>query len=171
MVQNNDINLNNELNTNKFKLVFREVKGVELLCKGVSFPSLDANALELPNINNRIFVQSTKVNYSPLTVVFKVDENLEAYKELLAWFTAIHSPQNFEQFKKFQTELRMPINGKTVVGFDASLLTLKNSDNINLEVHFVHLFPTNISGWEFGLDGDEHITASATFQYDYFYFN
>lgn len=163
--------LNNNLNRNKFKLLFREIKNTEFLCNQANVPGLSASSLEIPNQFNKIYVQGKKLNYDQLTINFIVDENMNSYKEIYAWMLGIYSPMQFAQFVQFQNDLNLPkfIKGNRI-GFDASLITLTNANNINLELNFVHLFPVNLSSIDFGLDQTSEVTATATFQYDYYTF-
>ena len=43
-----------------------------------------------------------KVSYETLNIEFLVDENLENYRELHDWITAIAFPESREQFKSFR---------------------------------------------------------------------
>lgn len=174
MVQNLEKNLNNELYQDKFKLVFKEIPSIELLCTGANIPGVAGAGLEVPNAFNKIFVPGNKLQYDDLTLTFKVDENLETYKELFNWILALYHPQSYEQFKQYQAETRLPKIGKGYnYGFDASLITLSNAMNFNVEVNFIHLFPKQLSPIDFNLSSstnDDHVMATATFQFDYFYF-
>jgi len=171
MAQSSTTQLNNELFTNKFKLVFREVQSVEILCTEAQLPALDTSPVDVPNQLSQIYVQGNKMRYTPLTLSFKVDENLETYKEVFNWMTAIHKPQSYDQFNEFQkSAFHVKMNNKYKIGFDASLITLKNSDNVNFEAVFTHLFPVNLSSLNFTMNSETVMFATATFQFDYFYF-
>lgn len=173
MVSNkiNTQELNNNLNRNKFKLVFQEIKNTEFLCTQANVPGVSSTPIEIPNTFNKIHVQGKKLNYDALTLTFIVDENMKSYKEIYAWMLGIHAPMMFEQFIKFQNDLNLPkfIKGNRI-GFDASLITLTNANNVNLELNFVHLFPISLSSIDFGLDQTTEVTATVTFQYDYYTF-
>lgn len=173
MVTSRNLNLNNDLHSNKFKLVFDDVKSVELLCTGASIPGIDATPQEIPNSRNRIFAQGTKVNFAPLTLTFKVDENLIAYKEIYNWMIGIHHPTKADQYKKFQENLKLVNKAKGAkFGFDATLITLKNSGLPNINLRFHTIFPVSLSSIDFTYtSGSEHIVASAQFQYDYYVFD
>jgi hypothetical protein len=172
MVQTVQNQLNNRLNTDKFKLVFREVQNTELLGTAVSLPSVSGIGIEVPNPHNKLFVQGKKLNYGDFTIRFQVDEDLKNYKEILAWMMGIYAPQSYQQFADFMESSQFARISKSDrrVGFDASLFTLKNSMNVNFEINFIHLFPTALGGLQFETTNSEMVTAEATFQYDYFLF-
>lgn len=162
---NAKIQLNNELHLNKFKLVFKKVNMVELLCQTAQLPGVSSSPMEIGNPINKIYKQGTKVNFDPLTVTFKVDENLMNYKQLYHWFVGIHFPQAYEQFEEFQKSVTLPWPGYQIEA-DATLFSLTNAFNPNIEINFRDLFPIAISPIDFALGTDTHATATATFQYN-----
>lgn len=165
---NEDINLNDSLNTDKFKLVFNELKSMEILCKTAPLPGVSSSPQEISNPYNKIYVQSQKVSYDPLNISFRVDKNMKAYIEIYEWFRAIHSPQDHEGFKRFQAEHKLSSDQGTQFAVNASLFSLTNSYNGNVEILFHNIFPISLSGIDFNIDVNQVFVSNASFQYDYY---
>jgi hypothetical protein len=167
--KNLQTDLNNELNLDRFKLTFREIPNITINCQAAPVPGVSGHPLEMPNSLNKLFVPGRKMDYENLTVTFKVDENLKTWKELYAWMLGIYSPQEFEQFVEFQKHLEIaPFINQYKYGFDATVHSLTNAMNPNIEFTYVHLFPISLSAIDFNFTNSEMSTAQATFQYDYF---
>lgn len=170
---NNDIELNDNLNADKFKIVFQQLKGVEILCKTAPIPSITGNSIPITNPYSSYHVQGTKLEYEPLTIGFLVDRNLVSYRQVHEWMTSIHAPQDSQQYKEFIEKRARDLPSGNRFSVDASLFSLTNSMNANIEFVFRNIFPTSLSSIDFNVEGspNNNVIATATFQYDYFTIN
>ena len=103
-----------------------------------------------------------KLTYDPLSITFKVDEDLRNWTELQEWLIGIGNPQSFRQYRE-----NIQKKGTEAIVSDASLITLNSNMNANFEVLFHDLFPTSISELQFDSTQSDidYLTATATFRY------
>ena len=160
----------NEAYANQFKLVLNDIRETTFECQVGSLPGVSQANIRLPNVNNYINVHASKLDYDPLTITFKVDEDLNNYLEIYSWLIGITAPQQFEQFQFFQSRHNFYKKNGYVTALDASLIQLTQAYNPNVEIVYVNLQPVSLGSLDFDLKMNEIITASASFVYDYFYF-
>ncbi len=106
-----------------------------------------------------------------MTISFKVDADLNNFKEIFTWLVGVTKPQDFQQFTDFQTTTNHFNRSGYVTSVDASLFQLTQYYNSNIEIVFVNIMPLNLSklSFDLGTKGTPMV-ASATFTYDYYYF-
>ena len=110
-------------------------------------------------------VPGDKLAYSPLSMDFMVDENLENYREIHGWLTGLGFPKSREQFRnllgggadRFPTStgakqetdagiIRHEAGDTGAVYSDATLSILTSKNTTNIQVRFADVFPTSLSG-------------------------
>ena len=130
-----------------------------------------------------------KVSYETLNIEFLVDENLENYRELHDWITAIAFPESREQFKSFReknadrrpdsatvspnkSDSPKPRTPDSAMYSDATLTILSNKNNPVVNVLFNNVYPASLSGLDYTNEGSdtEYLKATATFQYQLYKF-
>jgi hypothetical protein len=94
---------------------------------------------------------------------------------LYDWFLSIASPTSFEERKRLTNlQNRYTRIEKTALKSysDGTLTVLNNLNNPKLRVRFVNAFPISLSDLQFDtkMSADDIMTATATFNYDYFEF-
>lgn len=139
-----------------FLLVFAETPNVEFFCQDVIMPTLSIG--ELRNSIPWIDYPSAgdKLQYTPLTVTFVVDENYQNYLEIYNWFMQMRPPHQ-------------DYGGKDIVK-DAILVLQNNNKNAKLRVTFVDAWPSAIDGLQFSTSaqGDDPQVVNLTLNYSYF---
>lgn len=174
METNNEINPiknQNEALQDRFKLIIRNTRQTTFVCQEANLPSISQSGIRIDNSVNYFTVNSQKLEYEDLSITFKVDEDLNNVKEIHHWLQGITAPQTPDQFSAIDKELNIVgLNHGYTVAVDASLFTLTQVYNANIEIVFVNLMPISFGGLNFNLTADGHMTATATFRYDYYYF-
>ena len=161
----NPTNVNN-LRSDKFKLVFRDIPHVDFFSAGVNLPGVSQNAQEIPNPVNRFYVGSNKLTFEQFTLNFRVDEDLKNYREIFNWLKGITAPTDTEEFRAFIASKNKLQNKMTYnVYSDATLYSLTNSHNKNVAVYFHDMMPTQLSGLEFSNENNAVMNATATFNF------
>lgn len=151
-----------------FKFIIKKLPNVEFWLQKANLP-----AFAIPNpIQPTPFVaiphSGEHIEYQPLEVVFKVDEDMSNYIELHNWMRGLGFPQSFSEHKALSDA------GKAVQGdglfSDGSLIILTNLKNPNIDVTFRDCFPVSMGELTFETTADNvvHIDCRATFKYTLF---
>ena len=159
----------NEALGDRFKLVIRNLRQTTFTCQTANLPGISQATIDLNNPLNKIVVNSTKLQYENLNIGFKVDEDLNNFKEIHEWLTGITAPQDFKQFENLQEDMNPFKRSGYVTSVDASLFSLTQHYMPNIEIVFVNLQPVSLSGLDFELTVDGIIKANASFAFDYYY--
>ena len=162
---NNPQNVNN-LRGDKFKLVFQEIPHVSFFTGGLNLPGLSQNAQQIENPINRFYLGSNKVTFETFNISFRVDEDLKNYREIFNWMKGITAPTDTDEFKKFIEGKNKLQNKMTYnVYSDATLVSLTNSHNKNINIFFRDMMPISLSGLDFSNENNQIINATASFNY------
>lgn len=160
----------NYLQASKFLLTFDRIPNVQYFCQEVNLPGIhiDVAIINTPLLDFQS--PGTKIRYNPFVITFNVNEDISNWKEMHSWFMAIASPIGFEQRK----DLRLNLSKRTTdpLYSDITLTILSNLNNPLVRVHFTDAFPISLTDVNFDTksSSDTIITATATFNYDYFTF-
>ena len=103
---------------------------------------------------------SGKITYAPLTITFRVNEDLTDYLEINNWMESLGAPSNFTQYAD--------INNSQAGRYSDATLIINNSRKLgNLSVTFYDLFPVDISDMQFTtMDTDvNYIECTVDFRY------
>lgn len=146
-----------------FRFSMQRLPHVNYFCTQASIPDVSLGQTEINNPFIKIPQPGDKLVYSPLEVVFRVDEDMKNYQEIYDWMQALGYPDNFAQ-------RRAIARTQTSVGevfSDGSLVITTAAYRPNIEIKFVDLFPISLSTLTFSVEGTEieYLQASASFAY------
>jgi hypothetical protein len=148
----------NFLAPNGFRLVIDNTvyADVQYKVQQASIPSINVEATPTPFGQGTGFEIGDRASFEPLELTFLVDENLKNYKEIHDWI--IGSLINKDE------EL---VDGKFR---DITLIILSSHNNAIGEIQFIGAFPISLSTLQFdsAVSDVEYLTASVTFQYQYY---
>lgn len=163
----------NPLYPDRFKFSIRKLPKLSFFCTEANIPGVSVKVLEISNPFNVVKVGGNKVVFNDLMVTFKVDEDLQNWREIYNWVKGIGAPENWDQFKNLiQSNPIRNSNDDYNIYSDATLVTLKNSMNLNFTITYVDVFPTSLSDIKFTYtDSSTVLTAEATFAYLNFNFD
>lgn len=144
----------NFLSHTGFRFTLAKIPNVTYFCQSANLPSVSIDLLQQPNPFNTMPLGGRKMNFDPLEIRFKVDENLVNFIEIFDWLNSIAIPDNFEQYDSLYRS-------------DAVLTVLSSHKNPNVQIKFKDLFPISLSGLTFQSDADdiEYLEATVTFRY------
>jgi hypothetical protein len=161
----------NNLFSDKFRFSIRKLPTVSFFCTEATVPGVAVQNIQVPNSINRLNVAGNKVQFNELVITFKVDEDLKNFKELYNWIIGIGAPQSFDQFKKLVEDNELGLPGYQIYS-DATLITLTNSMNVNVDISFTDLYPTTLSDIQLNeATSGQPVTATANFVYLNYKFN
>jgi hypothetical protein len=103
---------------------------------------------------------SGKIVYSPLTITFRVNEDMSDYLEINNWLEGLGSPTNFTQYANLK-------NSNAGLYSDATLVINNSRKKGNMSATFYDLFPIDISDLQFTtMDTDvNYIECTVDFRY------
>ena len=124
-----------------FKFMLSRTPNLNFNIQTVRFPGMSLSTTEtatpfvtIPNPG--------KITYSPLTITFRVNEDMSDYLEIKNWMEKLGAPVSFEQYKDIKE------SGAGLYS-DASLVIMNSAMRGNLTANFYDLFPIDISDLQF----------------------
>jgi len=93
-----------------------------------------------------VIPNSDGITYNPLSISFRVSEDMDDYLEIHNWMVGLGAPESFAQYKALQDV--QPGNPQTVYS-DITLLITNSSMRPNLKFTFHDAFPTSLGDLEF----------------------
>ena len=148
-----------------YKLLLSRAPNVEFFIQRVTLPSLDLPAsfqstpfVNMPRPGNRL-------EFGNLTMTFKVNENLDNYREIYNWLVALGRPQGFQQYTLQDRPSESTDEQKDTTTSDITLTFLTSAMNGNIEFTMRDCFPLSLTDLEVDstISDIEYITATATF--------
>ena len=106
-----------------------------------------------------------------------IDEDMKNYLEIYEWMLGLGAPENFNQYKQLNQDNTRPTSGVSNIGkgvqgvySDGSLVINTSSQNPNMRVSFIDLYPVNLSPLQFdvGLSDVTYLEADVSFRYRQF---
>jgi hypothetical protein len=149
----------NFLSPLSFKFVLARTPNINFNVQTVRLPGMSLGSTEtatpfvsLPN--------SGKITYSPLTITFRVNEDMSDYLEIRDWMNSLGSPTNFADYAKLK-------ESNDGLYSDATLVINNSRRRGNLSATFVDMFPIEISDLQFNtMDTDvNYIECTVDFRY------
>jgi len=175
----------------QFKFNIIKLPKVEFFCTSVNIPGITLGSTTQATSLIDIPIPGDTLTYGALNVDFLVDENLENYREIHGWLTGLGFPKNHDQFQTFINagKDRFPTGDGTAknreagrvddTGFDtgaqysdATLSILSSKNNPIMEVRYVDLYPTSLSGLIYDQQAGDtsYLSASVSFNYQIYEF-
>lgn len=148
-----------------FKLSIERAPSVNYFVQNVSLPSIQLGQLSVPTPFSRLQLAGDHVTYSELTIVFKVDELMENYLEMLGWINGLGFPDSFDQ--SFDRKQSLASGNNKLALSDIKLHVLSSSKNPIHEITFLDAYPTSLSNINFSstLTDVDHLECTVTFAF------
>lgn len=152
----------NFLGQTGFRLILDRTPNVNYFSQSASLPGISLSAPEVTTPFVDYPLPGTKLQYSPFTIAFRVDEDMKNYLEIYNWLVGLGFPDNFDQYKNFE---QASVNQRNLS--DATLSILSSKYNPNLRVKFQNMFPESISELQFSTTAADidYLEATVTFRY------
>ena len=149
------------------KFMIKKIPNVNYFIQNVAVPSVDVGGKEVATpFSNRIKYPGDLVTYGDLVITFRVDEDLNNYKELYNWILSFMRVEDFEKSTAWEKQNTSPGSDETVFS-DATLVILNSAMNPNKTFEFVDVYPTSLSDLPFTtqVNDIDYIECTATFRY------
>jgi len=162
----------NHIYQNLYRFVLQRLPLTAFFGSSVNLPGISLGKIRMDNIVNPIHVGGTKLEFEEFSLTFKVDEDLKNYQEIWNWMAGIATPEDLKSFQDLIESNKIGERSKYNIFSDATLTTLTNAHNTNVEITFKDMFPIALSGldFEYTSNSPEILTARVTFAYDTYSF-
>ncbi len=159
----------NLLAPQKFNFIVKKLPHVNFWLQQVNIPSIKINPTAHPTPFVKIPYSGDQVQYEPLNITFKLDEDMENYMELHNWLRGLAFPESFSEHAELVAEGEQPGGGEGIFS-DISLMILTNLSNPNIEITFRDAFPVSLSEIRFDTTSDDikFLDGAASFRYTLF---
>lgn len=157
----------NFLDITKFRFGIKRAPNIEFFIQSMTLPGISITSVPEGTPFVKIPFSGDHIDYEPLQITFRVDEDLKNYMEIYNWLLGLGFPDNFDQYKALQDQ---PKYTGTGIKSEISLLIMTSSNNPNFNVVFSDAFPTSLSRIQFtSMETDiKYVTCSAMFSYSKF---
>jgi hypothetical protein len=162
-----------------FTFTIKKTPGVNYFVQSVSLPSLTLGQSDIQTPFVKLPIPGDHIDFSTLSITFRVDEEMNNYKEIFDWIIALGFPEGFNQYNaiapsrgRFGGSINNPVAG-TGVYSDASLMILNSVKAPIVEFAFKNLYPISLSDIMFDTrDTDvNYVDVTAMFAFEQFKLN
>lgn len=141
-----------------FKLTMDRLKfpNAQYTVQSLAIPDLNVTAARLNTPMRNIPIDGDKVEYSPLTISFIIDEELMNYKEIHDWMLGeVTVADDLKQYRKER---------------DITISIMSSHNNVTKQIQFIDAFPTMLSSLPFDVTMTDttYLVADVTFEYSYY---
>ena len=140
-----------------FRFTIQKLPHVNYFCTAASIQDMALGRIDsVTNPFNKLPIPSTKLEFSDLSIKFKIDEDMKNYREIFDWMNALGFPDSYDQKSKWADTYS-----------DASLIIMTSQYQPNIEIKFIDLYPSNLASVEFDISGSdiEFLSGDVTFNY------
>ena len=154
----------NQLNVVSFDVSFSRLPAVQYFCQRISLPTVVLGETNEPTPFLNLPIEGDTLTFEALSLSFIVDEDLQNYREIYNWLTALGFPRDYGQF----AALEEPSSGTENTKYsDLDIILHTNKSNPNYRIKFTDVFPTSLSSIQFDSTptGMDPIVIDATFNF------
>jgi hypothetical protein len=153
------------LSNNKYELLFDRLPNTTFFLQSINLPSITLNSVITPTPFVQVNTPGNILSFEQLAITYIVDENMQGWRDIYSWITAMGNPTSKNKLGNLTTALG---RSNSMVS-NAVLLVKSNSNNVNLKFSFKNIFPTELGSLQFtSTETQEFLTSTATFFYDYY---
>jgi len=153
-----------------FRFVLGRAPNVTYFCQAAGLPSIVLQSVTTPTPFTALQHPGDKIAFDPISLRFRINEDLDNYLEISNWMRALGRPESFEEYQALVASNSLP---QGEVFGDGTLVILTSNDNPNIEVRLENMFPTNLTMVQFDVTQQEieYLEAEVTFNYTLFNIN
>ena len=154
----------NQLNVVSFDVSFSRLPAVQYFCQRISLPTVVLGETNEPSPFLNLPLEGDTLTFEAMSLSFIVDEDLQNYREIYNWLTALGFPREYGQF----AALKETASGSEETKYsDLTIVLHTNKSNPNYRIKFTDCFPTSLSSIQFDATptGMDPIVVDATFNF------
>jgi len=154
----------NFLNPLNFVFQVKKLPHVKFFIQSINIPGISLSPTAQANPFVSIPKGGDHIAFDELQLSFKVDEDMENWKEIYNWIKGVGFPNRFDEYAELKNV--PPLSGLGLIS-DISLLVLSSSRNPIFDIVFRDAQPITLSSLIFDtkLQDVNCLTATATFKY------
>ena len=155
----------NMLSPTGFRFVLNRTPNINYFTYSAPIPTLSLGDFEQQTPFVALPYPGDKLRFEPLSLRFRVDEDLVNYMEIHNWLISLGYPESFDQ-NAFKSGRAISFKNNDVYS-DGSLIVMSSNQNPNLNIKFEDMFPVSLSELTFdaSLDDIQYLEATVTFRY------
>lgn len=161
---------NNFLSLLGYEFVLHRAPNVQFFVQEVTMPGLNLPSVDVPNPFVKLPYPGDHIDYEPLRVQFKMDENLAGYQELHNWIRGLGFPTKYEEYKELNDKDKDLLRGEGIFS-DITIVLLTNLKNAKIAFNYKDCWPTSLGGLELDTQSEEVIYLDMTANFNYGYFD
>lgn len=160
---NNQPSNKNMLSPTGFRFVLNRTPSINYFTYSAPLPTLSLGDYDVATPFVALPYPGDKLRYEPLTLRFRVDEDLTNYMEIQNWLISLGYPESFDQSAYNRTSAFKSNN----IFSDGSLIIMSSNQNPNLNINFEDMFPISLTELTFdsSIADIEYLEATVTFRY------
>ena len=167
VIDNQPVN-KNFLNPNGFRFQVRKLPHVNYFTQTVTIPSTTKGEIPIRNPLTEISHPGDQLTFDPFVLRFKVDEDLQNYREILNWMIGLGHPANLYQTRALSAGSPIhKLGSRSTFVSDGTLIVLTSHKNTSHEIIFRDIFPISLTELTFDstITDVAYLEATATFRY------
>lgn len=145
----------NFLNPTNFRFVLNRAPGVTYTVQSITLPSMSLPSAPAFTPFTKLPNPGDHIDFMPMSMIYKVNENMDNWFEIYNWMTALGSPRNFEEYSSEDSEP------------DGTLLILDSNNNVSTEVYFYNMYPMELGPIQFNVQAAEVEYAEGQVEFIY----
>lgn len=153
-----------------YRFEVKRLPNTNFFVQSVSLPSVTMGEIPVQTPFSTIQMPGDKLQFGELQVTFRVDEDLNNYKELYNWLRAMSRVDNFGESVAWKNE-ETPWKEDRVFS-DATLMFLNSAMQPNVEIKFTDVYCSSLSDLVLNTQSQDidYIECTASFKYRKFDF-
>jgi len=154
----------NYLSAGGFKVLIDRAPELDFFAQKVNIPDLSIAPTGQPNPFVVIPHSGDHIDYDPLSITFKVDEDMRNWLAMHNWIKGLGFPNEYREYRELKTSATL---GRSGIESDIKVFLLTSHRNPNIEVTFRNAFPIHLSGLDFDstLTDVEYLQSTVSFKY------
>jgi len=155
----------NMLSPTGFRFVLNRTPNINYFTYSAPIPTLSLGDYDLQTPFVSLPYPGDKLRFEPLSLRFRVDEDLVNYMEIHNWLISLGYPDSFDQ-SAYKNGQAVTFKNNNVYS-DGSLIVMSSNQNPNLNINFEDMFPISLTELTFdaSLDDIQYLEATVTFRY------
>lgn len=160
---------NNFLSPLNFKFILKRAPHLNFFLQKIIFPSINVPPVKQPTPFVDIWRPGVDTEFGPLTVTYRVDEDLQNWQGIFNWLLALGEEESLAEYG--QLAVKPEWLGEGVVS-DITVTILDSARNPNYTFYFHDCFPITLSNMTFENTPQSipYQQVSTTFRYTNFDF-
>lgn len=150
-----------------FKFGLARSPNLNFNVQNVRIPGIQLGEVSTPTPFIRI-PNSDGVTFNPLSITFRVSEDLDDYLEIHNWMTGLGAPESFDQYRALKNAT--PGNPQGVYS-DITLLIMNSAMRSNIKVTFHDAFPISLGDLEFNTTDTDVVYMQCSVDFRYLKYN